>query len=123
MAAITRENYPDGASPVRPRAIASQDAFENAMALDVAMGGSTNTILHLLAAAHEAGGGFGREGGGGVSRGGDARRHGAALPVALPLKGPSDEFLPRRGLPPRGRHPHDPRRTGPGRAPQPDRAH
>ena len=42
-----------------PRAIASRDAFENAMALDVAMGGSTNTILHLLAAAHEAGVNFG----------------------------------------------------------------
>ena len=42
-----------------PRSIASRDAFENAMALDVAMGGSTNTILHLLAAAHEARVGFG----------------------------------------------------------------
>ena len=41
------------------RSIASRDAFENAMALDVAMGGSTNTILHLLAAAHEAGVDFG----------------------------------------------------------------
>ena len=39
--------------------IATRDAFENAMALDVAMGGSTNTILHLLAAAHEARVGFG----------------------------------------------------------------
>jgi dihydroxy-acid dehydratase len=38
---------------VLPRAIANRDAFENAMTLDVAMGGSTNTILHLLAAAHE----------------------------------------------------------------------
>ena len=37
-----------------PRTIATRDAFENAMALDVAMGGSTNTILHLLAAAREA---------------------------------------------------------------------
>jgi dihydroxy-acid dehydratase len=42
-----------------PRSIATRDAFENAMALDVAMGGSTNTILHLLAAAHEARVGFG----------------------------------------------------------------
>jgi dihydroxy-acid dehydratase len=40
---------------VLPRAIASFDAFENAIALDIAMGGSTNTVLHLLAAAHEAG--------------------------------------------------------------------
>ncbi|HEY0960120.1 MAG TPA: dihydroxy-acid dehydratase, partial [Novosphingobium sp.] len=38
-----------------PRAIASFGAFENAMSLDIAMGGSTNTVLHLLAAAHEAG--------------------------------------------------------------------
>ncbi len=39
---------------VLPRAIAGRDAFENAMSLDVAMGGSTNTVLHLLAAAREA---------------------------------------------------------------------
>ena len=38
-----------------PRAIATFAAFENAMTLDIAMGGSTNTVLHLLAAAHEAG--------------------------------------------------------------------
>ena len=38
-----------------PRSIASLEAFENAMSLDIAMGGSTNTVLHLLAAAHEAG--------------------------------------------------------------------
>ena len=37
-----------------PRAIAALQAFENAMTLDIAMGGSTNTVLHLLAAAHEA---------------------------------------------------------------------
>ncbi|TIS39935.1 MAG: dihydroxy-acid dehydratase, partial [Mesorhizobium sp.] len=36
-----------------PRSIASKGAFENAMALDIAMGGSTNTVLHILAAAHE----------------------------------------------------------------------
>jgi dihydroxy-acid dehydratase len=40
---------------VLPRSIASFKAFENAMTLDIAMGGSTNTVLHLLAAAHEAG--------------------------------------------------------------------
>ena len=44
---------------VLPRSIATRDAFENAMALDISMGGSTNTILHLLAAAHEAGADFG----------------------------------------------------------------
>jgi dihydroxy-acid dehydratase len=51
----TRRFYEDGDTSVLPRAIASFDAFENAIALDIAMGGSTNTVLHLLAAAHEAG--------------------------------------------------------------------
>src|SRR5580698_4136357 len=59
IAEITRQYYADGDESVLPRAIASRDAFENAMALDVAMGGSTNTILHLLAAAHEGGVNFG----------------------------------------------------------------
>jgi dihydroxy-acid dehydratase len=59
IASITRDYYASGDSSVLPRSIASRDAFENAMALDVAMGGSTNTILHLLAAAHEAGVDFG----------------------------------------------------------------
>ncbi len=59
IAEITRQYYADGDSSLLPRSIASRDAFENAMALDVAMGGSTNTILHLLAAAHEAGVDFG----------------------------------------------------------------
>jgi dihydroxy-acid dehydratase len=59
IAEITREYYVAGDASVLPRSIASRDAFENAMVLDVAMGGSTNTILHLLAAAHEAGVNFG----------------------------------------------------------------
>ncbi len=59
VAEITRAYYADGDESVLPRAIASRDAFENAMTLDVAMGGSTNTILHLLAAAHEGGVDFG----------------------------------------------------------------
>ena len=59
IAEITRQYYADGDDSVLPRAVANRDAFENAMALDVAMGGSTNTILHLLAAAHEAGVNFG----------------------------------------------------------------
>ncbi len=54
-----RRYYSGDDESVLPRAVASRDAFENAMALDVAMGGSTNTILHLLAAAHEAGVNFG----------------------------------------------------------------
>ena len=47
--------YVEGDDTVRPRRIATFEAFENAMALDIAMGGSTNTILHLLGVAHEAG--------------------------------------------------------------------
>ncbi|MGM0563750.1 MAG: dihydroxy-acid dehydratase [Pseudomonadota bacterium] len=46
--------YRDGDERVLPRNIATREAFENAMSLDIAMGGSTNTILHLLAAAQEA---------------------------------------------------------------------
>ncbi|MCS4594669.1 dihydroxy-acid dehydratase [Brevibacterium sediminis] len=52
---LARRLYEDDDDSVRPRAIATSAAFGNAMALDLAMGGSTNTILHLLAAAHEAG--------------------------------------------------------------------
>ncbi|MGW2468234.1 dihydroxy-acid dehydratase [Streptomyces bauhiniae] len=52
---ITRRYYEQDDETVLPRSIASFAAFENAMALDIAMGGSTNTILHLLAAAQEAG--------------------------------------------------------------------
>ncbi|MEO3874608.1 dihydroxy-acid dehydratase [Nonomuraea sp. B12E4] len=51
---ITRRYYEEGDESVLPRSIATRDAFENAMTLDVAMGGSTNTILHILAAAREA---------------------------------------------------------------------
>lgn len=46
--------YRDGDASVLPRSIATKAAFTNAMALDIAMGGSTNTVLHLLAVAHEA---------------------------------------------------------------------
>jgi dihydroxy-acid dehydratase len=52
---LTRRHYEEGDPTVLPRGIATFAAFENAMALDIAMGGSTNTVLHLLAAAHEAG--------------------------------------------------------------------
>ena len=51
---ITRRYYEEDDEAVLPRNIASFNAFENAMSLDIAMGGSTNTILHLLAAAQEA---------------------------------------------------------------------
>ena len=59
IAEITRRYYEEDDASVLPRSVASRDAFENAMALDIAMGGSTNTILHLLAAAHEGGVDFG----------------------------------------------------------------
>jgi dihydroxy-acid dehydratase len=52
---ITKAWYEDEDASVLPRSIASFEAFENAMSLDIAMGGSTNTVLHLLAAAQEAG--------------------------------------------------------------------
>lgn len=50
---VTRRYYEQNDESVLPRNIASFEAFENAMALDIAMGGSTNTVLHLLAAAQE----------------------------------------------------------------------
>ncbi len=52
---ITRRYYEQDDASVLPRSVASFDAFENAMSLDIAMGGSTNTVLHLLAAAQEGG--------------------------------------------------------------------
>ncbi|OOE11174.1 dihydroxy-acid dehydratase [Stutzerimonas degradans] len=51
---LCKRYYADGDASVLPRNIANRKAFENAMTLDIAMGGSTNTILHLLAAAQEA---------------------------------------------------------------------
>ena len=53
--------YDDEDATVLPRSIASKAAFMNSMALDIAMGGSTNTVLHLLAIAHEAGVDFSME--------------------------------------------------------------
>ena len=52
---LSRQHYLEGDDSALPRSIATFEAFENAMALDIAMGGSTNTVLHLLAIAHEAG--------------------------------------------------------------------
>lgn len=51
---LAKRYYEQDDASVLPRSIATKAAFENAMSLDIAMGGSTNTILHLLAAAHEA---------------------------------------------------------------------
>ncbi|MFC3099603.1 dihydroxy-acid dehydratase [Altererythrobacter lauratis] len=53
--ALAKRYYEEDDESVLPRSIASFAAFENAMTLDIAMGGSTNTVLHLLAAAYEAG--------------------------------------------------------------------
>ena len=50
---LCRRHYEQGDESVLPRSIANFEAFENAIALDIAMGGSTNTVLHLLAAAQE----------------------------------------------------------------------
>lgn len=50
---LAKSYYHDGDESVLPRNIANRDAFVNAMTLDVAMGGSTNTVLHILAAAQE----------------------------------------------------------------------
>ena len=52
---LANDYYFNDDESVLPRAIANKAAFENAMSLDIAMGGSTNTVLHLLAIAHEAG--------------------------------------------------------------------
>jgi len=52
---VTRRYYEQNDASVLPRNVANKAAFENAMALDIAMGGSTNTVLHILAAAHEGG--------------------------------------------------------------------
>ena len=55
IVSLARRWYEQDDARVLPRSVASLAAFENAMSLDIAMGGSTNTVLHLLAAAHEAG--------------------------------------------------------------------
>lgn len=55
IVANARKYYETGDTSVLPRSIACREAFVNAMTLDIAMGGSTNTVLHLLAVAQEAG--------------------------------------------------------------------
>ena len=55
IADLANRYYSEGDDSVLPRSIATREAFMNAMSLDIAMGGSTNTVLHLLAIAHEAG--------------------------------------------------------------------
>ncbi|MGE4288563.1 MAG: dihydroxy-acid dehydratase [Salinivirgaceae bacterium] len=51
---LTRRYYEQGDNSLLPRNIATREVFQNAMSLDIAMGGSSNTVLHLLAIAHEA---------------------------------------------------------------------
>ncbi len=55
IVSLANKYYFEGDDSVLPRSIATRQAFLNAMSLDIAMGGSTNTVLHLLAIAHEAG--------------------------------------------------------------------
>ncbi|MRR21289.1 dihydroxy-acid dehydratase, partial [bacterium] len=55
IAEMAEKYYSDGDESLLPRSIATREAFMNAMTVDIAMGGSTNTVLHLLAVAHEAG--------------------------------------------------------------------
>jgi len=55
IVSITKKYYDEGDESVLPRSIATRTAFLNAMALDIAMGGSTNTVLHILAIAREGG--------------------------------------------------------------------
>ena len=55
IVAMAKDYYENDNESVLPRSIATKAAFENAMTLDIAMGGSTNTVLHLLAVAYEAG--------------------------------------------------------------------
>ena len=102
----------DDDASVLPRAIATRAAFENAVALDVAMGGSTNTVLHLLAAAREAEIDFGVADIDAISR---------RVPC-LAKVAPNSPELPHGGRAPGRRHPGDPRRAEPGRPARPGRA-
>src|SRR5258705_362759 len=93
---LARRYYDQGDDSVLPRAIATRAAFDNAVALDVAMGGSTNTVLHLLAAAREAGVDFSVADIDGISR-----------RVPCPSKGApntpqyhTEDVHPARGTPP-----------------------
>ena len=77
---LARRYYEQDDATALPRGIASFKAFENAMTLDIAMGGSTNTVLHLLAAAHE---------------GGDAFHHAGHRPAVAPRARFSARWRPR----------------------------
>ncbi len=98
---LARRYYEQNDESVLPRAIATFEAFENAMTLDIAMGGSTNTVLHLLAAAHEAGVDFTMK---------DIDRLSRRVPVALQGRAVGAD-RPHGGRAPGRRHHVDPRRT------------
>ncbi len=100
---IARRWYEQDDASVLPRSVASFGAFENAMSLDIAMGGSTNTVLHLLAAAHEAEVGFGMA---------DIDRLSRQVPV--PVQGrPRQGRRAHGGRAPGRRRLRDPGRAGP----------
>ena len=102
---LARRYYEQDDASVLPRSIASFAAFENAMTLDIAMGGSTNTVLHLLAAAHEAGVDFTMA---------DIDRLSRRVPV--PLQGRAGQVRRAHGgRPPRRRRHGDPGRARPRR--------
>ena len=109
---MARRHYIEGDTTVLPRSIATFEAFENSIALDIAMGGSTNTVLHLLAMAR-----------GGGRRLHHVRHRSHVAPRAQHLQGRAVVALPRRGRAQRGRRLHDPGRARQGRAHPPRRAH
>ena len=108
---LCRRWYDKDDEAVLPHRVASRAAFSNAMRLDIAMGGSTNTVLHLLAAAREAGVDFDLAAIDELSR----------VTPCICKVAPSSR-LPHGGRAPGGRHPGHPRRAGPGRAARPQRA-
>ena len=110
---LARRYYEENDEGVLPRSIASFKAFENAMTLDISMGGSTNTVLHLLAAAHEAEIDFTMADIDRLSRGAPVSVQGRAL----------GRRRPHRGRPSRRRNHGHPGRAGSRGAPQPRRPH
>ena len=85
-----------------PREIVTQDSIDNSMVLDMAMGGSTNTVLHILAIAREAGIEYDIE-----------RINALEPPHAQRLQSVAQQPVPRAGRSQRRRGPHDPRRDQP----------
>ena len=113
---LAQRYYEQDDETVLPRSIASKGAFENAMTLDIAMGGSTNTVLHILAAAHEGEIDFTMDDIDALSR----QRAGAVQGRAGQGRRAHGRRAPRR------RHHGDPRRARPRRPDQPrpaDRAY